>query len=115
SVGKGAAEPGVEGAAETVAVGEEHDDRDDSPGDAEHRQRCTEPVVIEPERRFAHDLAQGLGEAHVHISKRSASTGGSSAARRAGYEEVRMPIVVSVRSDSAAACHDRIIPAKRSG
>ena len=57
-VGERAAEAGVEGAAETVAVGQEHDHGDDAPRDAEHREGGSEPVVIEPVAGFAHDLAQ---------------------------------------------------------
>src|SRR5207245_2654393 len=52
---------------------------------------------------------------HDHISNRSASTGGSSAARRAGYVEVATPITISVKSDNNPDCHDRIMPEKRSG
>ena len=48
-----------------------------------------EPVVVEAVTRLADDLAQD-GQAH-HISNRSASTGGSSAARRAGYVDVTTP------------------------
>jgi hypothetical protein len=100
-----AAEAGVERAAEAVAVRQQHDDRDDAPRDAEHRQRRAEAVVIEAVAGFAHDLTRrpnalsarrtrrrdrghrGTEDkrgVHHHISKRSASTGGSSPRRRAG-------------------------------
>src|SRR5262249_36503267 len=55
------------------------------------------------------------GGVHGYISNRSASTGGSSAARRAGYVEVTTPITTSVAIATSPDCHDRIIPAKRSG
>src|SRR5262249_19181954 len=103
AVGKGAAEACVERASEAVAVRQEDDDGDDPPRDAKHRQGCSETVMVEAKERFADDLAEhrkaapmqhngcarvyvGLSESsvHVHISNRRASTGGSSAARRAG-------------------------------
>src|SRR5262249_45886508 len=80
AVGECAAETRVQGAEETVAVRKEHDDRDDAPRDAEHRQGRAEAMVIQAKGRFDDDLTQGLH----HISNRSASTGGSSAALRAG-------------------------------
>ena len=58
SVGERAAEPGVERAAEAVAVGQQHDDRNDAPRNAEHRQRRAEAVVVEAVERLRDDLAQ---------------------------------------------------------
>ena len=60
-------------------------------------------------------LALSERSIHDHISNRSASTGGNSAARRAGYVDVTTPITTSVTSASAPDCHDRIIPENRAG
>ena len=48
-------------------------------------------------------------------SNRSASTGGSCAARRAGYVEVTTPITVSAATAARPACQVRIMPENRVG
>src|SRR5581483_1400941 len=112
AVGKRAAKAGRQRLLEAVAVREQHDDGDNPPRDAEHRERRAEAVVIHAVERLDEELDDRL---HGHISKRSASTGGSSAALRAGYVDVTTPIATSVASDTRPDGHDRIIPENRSG
>ena len=58
AVAECAGEAGFQRRPETVTVGEQHDDRDDAPRDAEHRQGGAEPVVVEPDKRLHHDVGQ---------------------------------------------------------
>src|SRR5690606_11743547 len=92
---------------ESLAVGQQHDDRHDAPRDAQHRQRGARAVAHETDDRFAKDV--------LHPSYLSASTGGSRAARRAGYVEVTTPI--RARAPIAIALASQVItmPWKRGG
>ena len=73
-------EPGLERGAKAIPVGQQRHDGDDAPGDAEHRHPDAEAMVIQAVQGFADDFL----EHKAYISKRSASTGGNAAARRAG-------------------------------
>ena len=106
AVGERAAKARVERGAEAIAVRQQHDDRDDAPRDAEHRQRRAEAVVIEAVTNASRTISRRMWPAKrcwsiAHISNRSASTGGSSAARRAGYVDVTTPIATRVASDES--------------
>ena len=71
------------GLAETIAVSEQHDHRGDAPGHAEHGERGAAAIVP----HGAVSFASKSREHHVYIhfySCRSASTGCSIAALRAG-------------------------------
>ena len=81
--------------------------RDDAPGDAEHREAGTNAVAEEADQGLASDLTQ---HADAHASNRSASTGGRSAARRAGYVEVITPTNTSAAIAPAPACQSKSFP-----
>src|SRR5690606_5735402 len=107
AVTKRALEPAQECLVEPLAVGEQHHDRHDAPRDAQHRQHGARAVAHEADDRFAQDVP--------HPSYLSASTGGSRAARRAGYVEVTTPISARAPMAMALASHVITMPWKRGG
>src|SRR5262249_26135154 len=111
AIGKRAAKSDNQRAMKPIAVGHKKHHRDDSPRDSEHRHRCAESMIDERNKGLNYDFSRN----HGYISNRSASTGGRSAARRAGYTAAATPITISVAIENAAVCHVIIIPANRAG
>ena len=67
-------------AIESIAIGHQQHDRHDSPRNAKHRHRSAESMIDQR----GHGFEENLFEDHRYISNLKASTGSSSAARRAG-------------------------------
>src|SRR5262249_28753163 len=110
-IGKGATKSVKNGAVETVSICHQQHNGHDSPRNAKHRHRRAKSMI--DERRCC--LDENFLENHGYISKRNASTGSSSAARRAGYVAAITPMTINVRMEKAAARQVTIIPAKRAG
>ena len=80
AVRKRAPEANDERAIETVAIRHQQHDGDNSPGNTQHRHCSAKPMIDESSDGLKKDFFQD----HRYISNLSASTGSSSAARRAG-------------------------------
>ena len=98
AVAERALEPAQQRLVEAFAVGQQHHHRDDAPRDAEHRQAGAH-AVAQPARRRPRGARR---HARPHDSNLSASTGGSCAARRAGYVDVTTPITHQQRHGGQA-------------
>ena len=105
--------PGVERHAEAVAVGEQDDDRDNAPRDAEHRQRGPEPVVIQADERLHDDVAEDAASLHLEpqgVDRRQFRGAPRGIGRRDDADDDQRQ-----QAPAAPTCQDRIIPAKRCG
>ena len=87
AVAVGALESAQQGLVEALSIRQQHHHRHDAPGDPQHRQARAHAIARQPSRRLSNHGS--------HDSNRRASTGGSSAARRAGSVEVTTPISTS--------------------
>ena len=63
ALAEGVPEPDHDGVLEAVAIGQQHDHRDDAPRDAEHRQPGTQPVAGHAIQGLAHHFLQHLQRA----------------------------------------------------
>ena len=70
---------------EPFAVRQQHHDRDDAPGDPEHREAGAHPVAHETKEGLAADLAEQLPES------------GGSAVRNPPYDQSMSPVIRSIR------------------
>src|SRR5208337_735578 len=85
------------GLAEAVAVGKQQDNRGYAPGHAEHGQSGAAAAIPHGSVGFGQQITQhrfNPGQIRGDYSCRSASTGGSMAALRAGYNPATTPATV---------------------
>src|SRR5205085_6641424 len=110
--GKRVAESVHDGALKPGAVRHQQHHGDDAPRDAQHRERRAEAMRDERSQSLRDDFAV---EPHVYASYRSDSTGGSAAARAAGYSAARMPTTASAITAITDVPGVTIMPEKRAG